>query len=91
MSYIGVDTNPVVTTMVASVGYNPRTTTIVAAVGSQPRSHYICKFTSDYKDICLDTSKCNEKICSLTKHMNHTIQQNYVDDNKTFYNKYSCR
>jgi hypothetical protein len=31
-----------------------------------------------------------KKICSLTKHMHHTFQQSYEDDNKMFYNKNIC-
>ena len=42
----------------------------------------------DYKYICFDNSKHNEKNCSFTRHTDRTFQQIYVDDNKTFYNKY---
>jgi hypothetical protein len=31
-----------------------------------------------------------KKTCSLTKHVDRTFHQRYVEDNKTFYNKYSC-
>jgi len=38
----------------------------------------------------LDTSKYNKIFCSLTKHMDRTFQQIYIEDNKTLYNKYIC-
>jgi hypothetical protein len=44
----------------------------------------------DHKDICIDTSKHNENIYSLTTHADRTLQQSYRDGNKTFYNKYIC-
>jgi hypothetical protein len=40
--------------------------------------------------LCLYNSKGNEQICNLTENMEHIFQQSYVENNKTFFNKYIC-
>jgi len=44
--------------------------------------------TNTYASVLLSIMKKN---CSITKHMYHTFQQNYVEYNKMFYNKYICK
>jgi hypothetical protein len=49
-----------------------------------------CKFTNNYKNTWLNTSKHNDNIFRLQKQMDLTFQQICVGDNQTLHNKHSC-